>query len=286
MGFNEQYFKIYKLVESDISKVSDKVFKEINVKEPLNTALKNFLTSPSKHIRTLTAFLYLKANNKEINEKQIILQTAIELIHNASLIHDDIIDESFERRGQKSLNNQFNNKLAVISGDYLLSRALKQISELKSSEILYLFSEIFKQMCEGEITQYFSKYKKIKLDEYITKTRQKTATLFNAAIEGAAIVSATLDIIKAKDFSTNFGIAFQIRDDLINAKTTQTDIKDGIYTAPIILSESENDLTDGIEKTYRLLNNYIDKTKETLNSLEENQYKLALIELLELLKNE
>ena len=101
MGFNEEYNKILELVKPDIAKVTDDLVSEINLNEPLNSSLKNLLTAPSKHIRTLLAFLYLKANNIEINDRQIYLQSAVELIHNASLIHDDIIDESPTRRNIK-----------------------------------------------------------------------------------------------------------------------------------------------------------------------------------------
>ena len=94
MAFIEQYSKISGLIQEDIDKVSENVLKEINLLEPLNTSLRKILTSPSKHIRAVAAFLYLKANNQEITPRQIELQSAVELIHNASLIHDDIIDES------------------------------------------------------------------------------------------------------------------------------------------------------------------------------------------------
>lgn len=286
MSFNEQYSKIYELVKPDIEKVSQKLIKEINVKEPLQSSLKNFLMLPSKHIRSLLAFLYLKANNIEINENQIELQTAIELVHNASLIHDDIIDNSNLRRNHKTLNNEFDNKLAVISGDYLLSAALKKINALRSFELIELFSSTLENMSNGEINQYFSKFQLTSIEEYIRKSQQKTASLFCTAIEGAAIVSGCLDKETAREFSLNFGTAFQIRDDLINAKTTKTDISDGIYTAPVILGHSPEDITSGIEKTLKLLNNYICTSVNAIKNIEENKYKLAILELLELLKNE
>ena len=89
-----------------------------------------------------------------------------------------------------------------------------------------------------------------------------------------------------KEFAKNLGIAFQIRDDLINIKTTKSDLHEGIYTAPVIYSRNINKPDDGIEKTKLLLNNYIEKAEQSLEDIDNNKYKLTLVELLELLKNE
>lgn len=285
MGFNEEYNKIFELVKADISKVSEELQNSISIKEPLYTPLNSIISAPSKHIRALSAFLYLRANNINIDLVHIKLQAAVELIHNASLIHDDIIDESWTRRNEKTLNTLFDNKLAVLAGDYLLAAALNKLDEIKNFEVTGLFAEIMKTMCLGEINQYFARYKTVTIEEYIDKSRSKTASLFQAAIEGSAILSGMLSRVEAKEFALNLGIAFQIRDDLINYKTTRTDIQTGIYTAPVILGQTSGG-SDGIEKTLRLLNNYIDKSCTLLDKIENNTFKEALIALLELLRHE
>ena len=285
MGFNEEYNKIFELVKADISKVSEELQNSISIKEPLYTPLNSIISAPSKHIRALSAFLYLRANNINIDLVHIKLQAAVELIHNASLIHDDIIDESSTRRNEKTLNTLFDNKLAVLAGDYLLAAALNKLDEIKNFEVTGLFSEIMKTMCLGEINQYFARYKTVTIEEYIDKSRSKTASLFQAAIEGSAILSGMLSRVEAKEFALNLGIAFQIRDDLINYKTTRTDLQSGIYTAPVILGQTSGG-SDGIEKTLRLLNNYIDKSCTLLDKIENNTFKEALIALLELLRHE
>lgn len=285
MGFNEEYNKIFELVKADISKVSEELQNSISIKEPLYTPLNAIISAPSKHIRALSAFLYLRANNINIDLVYIKLQAAVELIHNASLIHDDIIDESSTRRNEKTLNTLFDNKLAVLAGDYLLAAALNKLDEIKNFEVTGLFAEIMKTMCLGEINQYFARYKTVTIEEYIDKSRSKTASLFQAAIEGSAILSGMLSRIAAKEFALNLGIAFQIRDDLINYKTTRTDLQSGIYTAPVILGQTSGG-SDGIEKTLRLLNNYIDKSCTLLDKIENNTFKEALIALLELLRHE
>ncbi len=284
MSFQEKYSQILNLAKKEIEEIRYNLTADINIQEPLKTKLSNILNAPSKHIRPLISFLYLKALNLNIDQKQILFQTAIELVHNASLIHDDVIDNSDIRRNSKTINNEFDNKLAVISGDYILSIALHKISKLNSPQIIEMFAETLSFMTNGEINQQFSKFKIPTIGDYIKKTEQKTAKLFETAICGSLILANSNE--KASDFAKNFGIAFQIRDDIINIKTTKTDIKDGIYTAPIIYTGNIENYQNGIEKSHTLLNNYIDNAYQAINHIEENKYKIAIIELLGLLKNE
>lgn len=285
MSFKEQYNNILNIVNNDIERVNRDIISFINIDEPLKSKLINFLLSPSKRIRPLLIFLFLRANNIPVQEKHYTLACAIELVHNASLIHDDIIDECKTRRCEKTLNCEFDNKLAVIAGDYILSEALKKISTLDFPETIDMFAQTLKNMCEGETFQYFNKFKIPSLENYLKKTEQKTAKLFQTAVETAVMISDLTLRTQASEFGKNFGIAFQIRDDLINVKTSRTDISDGIYNAPVIYSGSVDNLTDGVEKTLCLMNNYIDKAHITLENVENNKYKQALTELLELYRN-
>lgn len=284
MSFQEKYSKILNTVKNEIEDVCINLTSDINIQEPLNTKLSNILNAPSKHIRPLISFLYLKALGLNIDEKQIILQTAIELVHNASLIHDDVIDDSEIRRNIKTINKDFDNKLAVISGDYILSIALNYIAKLNSIKIVEMFAETLSFMTKGEINQQFSKFQIPTIGDYIKKTEQKTAKLFETAICGSLLLANSNE--NALVFAKNFGIAFQIRDDIINIKTSKTDIKDGIYTAPIIYAGNTENYTNGIEKSQILLNNYIENAYQAIKHIEENKYKIAIIELLGLLKNE
>lgn len=284
MSFHEKYLKILELVKNEVEEVSKGLTSGIDLQEPLKTKLFTLLNAPSKHIRPLTSFLYLKAAGLEIDNKQILHQTAIELVHNASLIHDDVIDDSAVRRSTKTLNSEFGNKLAVISGDYILSIALNKLIKLDSTALIKMFSNTLAYMSKGEIIQQFDKFKIPTIDKYIEKTELKTAKLFETSLCGSLLIANSQ--LNGLNFAKNFGIAFQIRDDLINAKTTKTDINDGIYTAPVIFSGNIENYADGIEKTHSLLNNYIDKALLELQQFENNKYKTALIELLGLIKNE
>lgn len=308
MSFTEKYLPIFDVVKPDIERVEADLLDSISIDEPLKSKLFEVLNAPSKHIRAVLAFLFLKAQGREIDEKQIVFQSAIELVHNASLIHDDVIDESQSRRAVQTINSKFGNKLAVITGDYLLSVALKKIRTLDTPEIIDMFAQTLDDMCQGEIKQDFSRFKIPSIEEYLEKTRLKTAKLFETAICGSFILAKHL-ITKSsplapmgrgchkvtgegfyapapQDFARNFGIAFQIRDDLINAKTSQNDFKEGIYTAPVIFANSVEEFQNGIEKTQILLNNYVDSALKCIENLEESKYKAALTNLLGLIKNE
>ncbi len=331
MSFQEKYLSIFEVVKDDVEKVKSSLFDGIELDNSLKFKLFDILNAPSKHIRAVLTFLYLKTAGMKIDEKQIIYQSAIELVHNASLIHDDVIDESSVRRSVQTLNSKFGNKLAVITGDYLLSVALKKIRTLENSKIIDIFAQTLDDMCQGEIKQDLSRFKIPTIEEYLKKTELKTAKLFETALCGSFLLygaggSPHLEIrdfgppargghevseeeiagtplaptgrgchevmgegfycSNVQDFARNFGIAFQIRDDLINAKTSQNDVKDGIYTAPVIFAGSVDDYENGIEKTQILLNNYIESAQKEIEKFEESKYKTALTNLLGLIKNE
>lgn len=284
MSFNEEYFCVSQILKSDIDRVRQVLVSDFLLQEPLQSKLYDILSSPSKNIRPLVSFLYLKASGYDITDEQVLYQSAIELVHNASLLHDDFLDESRIRRNKETLNSVFSDKVAVLSGDYVLSRALRCVLRVKNSQLTQLFCDTLEDMVKGEISQYFSLNKIPALGEYIRKSEQKTAKLFEMAIKGSMMIAGSKDF--GIDFSKNFGIAFQIRDDLINCLTTKSDIQEGVYTAPVIFSGDYNDLKDGIEKTKSLLNNYIVRALKAIENIEDNEYKRALNKLTEILKYE
>lgn len=280
---NKKYQQISNIFKPELEQVLARMTDGVVVQEPLKSKLFELLNAPSKHIRPLVSFLYLKALGEKIDDAQVLYQSAIELVHNASLIHDDVIDDSKVRRSLPTLNSQFGNKLAVMTGDYLLSRAMQKVLDIGNLELVKLFSDTLEVMSSGEISQHFGKFQIPTIEEYIKKSEQKTAKLFETAICGSLLVAKSNN--DGLDFAKNFGIAFQIRDDLINCKTTNTDISDGIYTAPVIFSGDTKVTSDAIEKTKSLLNNYIDEALKCLSKIDENEYKLALVELLELMRD-
>ncbi len=290
MSFDEiSYKKIASEVEDELQKLNTELANSISGKTLLHNSINEFLLTPSKRIRPLLSFLYLKARNIQITDKHIKLQTIVELIHNASLIHDDVIDNGKIRRNHNTINNTFDNRLAVISGDYILSITIQKLTELNSIELIKIFSETIDMMCSGEIEQHFSRFKIPNIEQYIEKSYKKTGALFESAVKSALILE-NLPVQNA-EFAKLFGIAFQIRDDLINTtgkdlSKNNNDISEGIYNAPVIFSGDITHPEAGIEKTKSLLNNYIQKTKQELSILENNRYKSAIIKLLDLINNE
>ncbi len=289
MSFNEKYNKIKSLVSDELYQIENNITDFYCGSDELQSNLMNIIKAPSKRLRPLLALLYLKMYGTDISYEQIEVQSAVELIHNATLIHDDVIDKSSKRRNQKTINENFDNSIAVVTGDFLLSIAIQKLLNIKSCNVLNFFSIAIKRMCLGEINQYFNKYKMINFDEYLDKCRYKTGELFIASITSSASI-AGLDINSAKDFAKRFGITFQIRDDLLNIiecksdKPCRNDIEDGIYTAPVIFAKDLNNLEYGIEKTKELLDNYFNRVKRCLDKAPDNEYKSAIIELIDIMK--
>lgn len=292
MTFSNKYSKLKELIQNELTIIENEMVSKINIREPLNSYIINFLKAPSKRVRPLLSVIFYKAIHGDIDKDQLKALSAIEIIHNASLIHDDIIDESNTRRGQKTVYAEFGNKLGVISGDYLLAIAMNMISELGCIKLIQNISNTLNKMCIGEINQNFDKFKICTINEYIEKSKNKTAYLFETALATPFIINNNKNITQASDFGINIGIAFQIRDDLLNLiksdnlKPTKNDISEGIYNAPVIFSGSADNYAEGVEKTKDLLNNYIKKAQADIKDLPQNIYKKGLEEFLELLAND
>jgi octaprenyl-diphosphate synthase len=180
----------------------------------------------------------------EINESSYTAAALIELLHTASLVHDDVVDESYERRGFFSLNALWKSKLAVLVGDFLLAKGLLLSVSKKEYALLEIVSEAVQDMSEGEILQ-IQKVRRlnISMDDYFEIIRKKTAALIGAcAASGARSVNASDEDIKSiKEFGILIGIAFQIKDDLFDykrsgkiGKPTANDIKEKKMTLPLI----------------------------------------------------
>ena len=168
----------------------------------------------------------------------------LELLHTASLVHDDVVDESAERRGQASVNKVFDNKVAVLVGDYILSTALLQVSFTHSEEIVRYLAELGRTLSNGEILQLSNiQNQEISENVYYQVIKQKTAALFEAcAALGALSAGADeANIESARRFGQNLGIIFQIRDDIFDyydlgeiGKPTGNDMVEGKLTLPVI----------------------------------------------------
>ena len=211
----------------------------------LNIILNYILRRKGKQMRPLLVFLTAKLNG-EIVESTYIAATCIELLHTASLVHDDVVDDAHERRGSLSINALWNSKIAVLLGDYLLSTGMHICVEKSRYDMLEIISEAVKSMSEGELLQLQKARKlNIKEEDYYKIIISKTAALLSACTAcGAKSVSEDAEVIQLmKDFGENIGIAFQIRDDILDyegtgltGKTVGNDIKEKKITLPLIYS--------------------------------------------------
>jgi octaprenyl-diphosphate synthase len=217
----------------------------------LNIILNYILRRKGKQMRPLLVFLTAKLNGT-IAEATYIAATFIELLHTASLVHDDVVDDASERRGALSINALWNSKIAVLVGDYMLSKGMLISVEKNRFDMLEIVSDAVKSMSEGELLQLQKARKlNIKEEDYFKIIISKTAALLSActACGARSVTDDAETILLMKDFGENIGIAFQIRDDLLDyegtgltGKTAGNDIKEKKITLPLIhaLEQSEN----------------------------------------------
>jgi len=209
----------------------------------LKIILNYILRRKGKQMRPMLVFLSAGLNGT-INESSYIAATFIELLHTATLVHDDVVDDSQERRGALSINALWNSKIAVLVGDYLLSQGLLISVRKNRTDLLEIMSEAVKAMSEGELLQ-LQKSRKLNITEevYFEIIKMKTAALIAACTaSGTASVTSDPEIIRnMKDLGENIGVSFQIRDDLLDyhgngltGKPEGNDIREKKITLPLI----------------------------------------------------
>lgn len=209
----------------------------------LSQALDHIRQRAGKRMRPMLILLMAK-NFGKVTPVTQHSAVGLELLHTASLVHDDVVDESGERRGQASVNATYNNKVAVLVGDYILSTALLHVSYSHSEEIVRYLAELGRVLSNGEILQLNSiNNQEISEDVYYQVIKQKTAALFEAccAIGALSAGASEQEIESAKKFGQDLGIIFQIRDDIFDyydssdiGKPTGNDMAEGKLTLPVI----------------------------------------------------
>jgi octaprenyl-diphosphate synthase len=228
----------------------------------LNIVTNYILRRKGKQIRPILVLLSAKLIS-DVTSTTYVAAKLIELLHTATLVHDDVVDDSNERRGFLSINALWRSKIAVLLGDYLLSRGLLTALETNDFDLLRITSEAVQEMSEGELLQ-IQKTRKLNIteEEYFTIIRKKTATLLaSCTASGARSVTNDKEIVaKMKEFGINLGIAFQIKDDLfdyektsITGKPKGNDIQEKKLTLPLIAALSKCDKKKKIE-IIRLIN--------------------------------
>ena len=209
----------------------------------LGSALKHIRQRGGKRMRPMLILLMAK-NYGEVSYVTQHAAVGLELLHTASLVHDDVVDESSERRGQASVNATYDNKVAVLVGDYILSTALLHVSKTGNQRIIEYLAELGRTLAAGEILQLTNiQNQQISEEVYYQIIKNKTAALFEACAAIGALSSGASedDVIKAGKFGQDLGIMFQIRDDIFDyydskeiGKPTGNDMAEGKLTLPVI----------------------------------------------------
>ena len=216
----------------------------------LGSALSHIRQRGGKRMRPILMLLMARnfGNVSAVTQHSAV---GLELLHTASLVHDDVVDESGERRGQASVNATYNNKVAVLVGDFILSTALLHVSYTGHQRIIEYLAELGRTLAAGEILQLSNiQNQAISEEVYYQVIKQKTAALFEAcAAIGAMSGGATQEEMqKARQFGQNLGIMFQIRDDIFDyfdskeiGKPTGNDMTEGKLTLPVIYALNTTD---------------------------------------------
>jgi octaprenyl-diphosphate synthase len=312
--------KIQKLLQQEIKQLDETITNRLSSDVALiNQISKYIINSGGKRIRPILLILTTKALNYQ-GQHHIVLAAVIELIHTATLLHDDVVDESALRRNKETANEVWGNAASVLVGDFLYSRAFEMMVEPQKMQVMDIMAKTTNIIAQGEVLQLLNTQN---LDlteaEYFTMIERKTACLFQASTNIGAILAKESEAKKLSNYGLYLGTAFQIVDDVLDytssdnaiGKTVGDDLREGKVTLPIIFAlkktSEENKLflkevllsdeinktqikqtihilkeVDAFETSIQSAKEFIEKAKKCLIHLEDSPYKEALIRLADL----
>ena len=264
-------------VQSLIPKVEERMRAQSKGHHPdLGAALDHLLSSGGKRVRPAVALLtggMLGADQ----DRLITLAAAIELLHTATLVHDDLIDGSLLRRGIATLNAQWSPAATVLTGDFIFARAANLAAETDSVQVMHLFAETLSTIVNGEITQLFSSRGLASRENYFDRIHAKTASMFELATAAAAMLSPVEACVvqNVRSYGFEIGMAFQILDDVLDFTGEQTrmgkplgsDLRQGLFTLPALYyleSHPEDGDLQSILAGRQVANSMIDRLVEAI----------------------
>ena len=309
-------------VQKELEAVKQRV---LAIAEPralvLAEALNHSLRRTGKLFRPVILLLMVKAlnPNKAVDIAAIETAAVAEMIHTATLLHDDVLDDAELRRQNPTINATQGNKLAILAGDYLLAQASWKLSQLNNCRLVAIFAEVLTSLCDGELIQLTNQNNlELSWQDYELKTFCKTASLFQACAESAAIIaqSSAHEIESLKHYGKALGMAFQLQDDLLDFTATEEelgkpvldDVKNGILTAPVLLALQDTTLkpqlealisnvietpsnenkqallallhdSNALQQTAQLVQEYTQQALNSISYLADSDYKTALMTL-------
>jgi len=323
--FSHNIKRLLDLCKVDIDEINNLIIEKLDSNVPLIKEMASYVVlSGGKRLRSLLTVACTKMSGygfKKEERRHIGLAVAIEFIHTATLMHDDVVDESKLRRGKKSANEVWGNKPSVLVGDFIFSRAFQLVAKNNSEKVLKLLSDTSVIISEGEMLELANdKDTSISEDTYFKVINGKTASLFSAACQVGGI-TANIDKNRQealKTFGTNFGISYQLVDDALDyyssasklGKNVGDDFKEGKITLPVILAylrsnkdekkfwdrtiknlnQNEDDFSKGVDliNKYNCIDDTIARAKhfsnialDSLGIFDENEFKKTLLNLVE-----
>ncbi|HEX8983015.1 MAG TPA: polyprenyl synthetase family protein [Ktedonobacterales bacterium] len=255
--------RLFATIEPDLE-IVDREFQQRATSglDIMNAAAAHATSSPGKRLRTALTLLSGKLFSYNF-EKLLPLSVAFEMTHLATLVHDDIIDNSDTRRGLPTINARYGDEVAILLGDYLFAKTAGLIADVEDFRIDRLFSDTVATVCEGTIIELLSARRMdVSVETYLERVNRKTACLMAACCQGGATVGGATDdqIMLMREYGENLGIAFQIIDDVLDytgsaqsvGKPVGNDIRQGLVTLPLIYA-LRNEHNGRIEQVHRLL---------------------------------
>lgn len=244
---------LFSPVEADLQILADNLKQLVGNRHPiLKAAAEHLFGAGGKRIRPAIVLLISRATmqDKDITLRHRRLAEITEMIHTASLVHDDVVDESDLRRGVSTVHSLFSNRIAILAGDFLFAQSSWYLANLDNLEVVKLLSEVIMDLADGEIQQGLHRFNcNISLDTYLNKTYYKTASLIANSSKAAGLLSEVSQETAEHlyDYGRNLGLAFQIVDDILDftsstdtlGKPVGSDLKSGNLTAPVLFALEE-----------------------------------------------
>ncbi len=314
---------LFSPVEADLRLLAENLKNLIGARHPiLYAAAEHLFSAGGKRIRPAIVLLVARATmrGQEITQRHRRLAEITEMIHTASLVHDDVIDESDMRRGLPSVHSRFSTQVAVLAGDFLFAQSSWYLANLENIEVIKLLSEVIKDFAEGEIQQGLLRFDTgLTIESYLEKSYYKTASLIANSSKAAALLSDASDTEAHKlyQYGRHLGLAFQIIDDIFDftssteglGKPAGSDLKSGNLTAPVLYAleekpyleelidrefAQEDDLeqalalvrdSQGIQRARELATHHAKSAIDYLSDLPSSDSRQALIKLTDYVLN-
>nr|YP_010865260.1 prenyl transferase [Campylaephora boydenii]WGT74073.1 prenyl transferase [Campylaephora boydenii] len=308
----------FELINNDLTQLNNNLKKMVSAKHPiLYAAAKHLFNAGGKRIRPSIVLLISKATRNNTCTQSILpehkrLAEITEIIHTASLVHDDVIDDCETRRGIDTVHNKFNTKVAVLAGDFLFAQSSWYLANLNNIGVVKIISKVITDFAEGEVRQGLIHFDyTISINNYVEKSFYKTASLIAASCKGAAMLNECDKITQTQVYlyGKHLGLAFQIIDDILDivsssktlGKPAGLDLKNGNLTAPLFFALEEkktlyqlidrefqysDDInqaitiiknTNGIQKAKDLAEEHIQISQYIVHQLNQNEATRSLL---------